>query len=132
VFNSASRNGAFMKQADDTSVETRTKIAETPTERLDAPTNGRPDNFLESPYFKAIRTTIAEDQEERHGLTEPLPQVRLDLPGEPDTRVSETTLKLYAAVDECLAAMARIPWRDEEPKASENTPSIRPGAPRES
>jgi hypothetical protein len=66
------------------------------------------DDFKERPYFVAVRAKLGEALRERHDLMEPLAPGLLELLAQLDTsiRVRQTTeAKLYAEIDECVAAM---------------------------
>jgi hypothetical protein len=79
------------------------------------------DDFKERPFFVAVRAKLGESLRERHDLTEPLPPGLVELLAQLDSsvRVRQTTeAKLYAEIDECVAAMVsaakRKPSEPEE------------------
>ena len=68
------------------------------------------DDFKERPYFVAIRAKLGETLRERHDLMEPLAPRLLELLAELDPRAyvrENTENKLYAQVDDCVAAMVQ-------------------------
>jgi hypothetical protein len=78
-------------------------------------------DLRDSRYDKAIRTKLGDGLRERHDLMEPLAPRLLELLAELKTSldVRQTTeAKLYAEVDECIAAMVcaanRKPREPEE------------------
>ena len=68
------------------------------------------DDFRERPYFVAVRAKLGEALREKHDLMEPLAPGLLELLAQLDTsiyvrQISEA--KLYAEIDDCVAAMVR-------------------------
>jgi hypothetical protein len=71
-------------------------------------------DFRDSRYGGAIRAKLGETLRERHDLVEPLAPRLLELLAQLDisVHVRETTeAKLYAEVDQCVAAMVRAAGR---------------------
>jgi len=71
----------------------------------DGPRTG---DFRNSRYGGAIRAKLGETLRERHDLGEPLAPRLLELLAQLDTSIhvrERTEAKLYAEVDECVAAM---------------------------
>ncbi len=70
-------------------------------------------------YDGAIRARLGEALRERHDLVEPLEPRLLELLAQLDTnfRLRETAkAKLYAEVDECIAALVHAAnWKPREP-----------------
>jgi hypothetical protein len=65
-------------------------------------------DFKERPYFVAVRTKLGEAFREKHDLMEPLAPGLLELLAQLDTSIhlrQTTESKLYAEIDECVAAM---------------------------
>jgi hypothetical protein len=72
------------------------------------------DDFREPQYFGAVRTKLGQTLREQHDLTEPLAPGLVELLGQLDTtiRVRGTTReRLYAEIDECIAAMVQATYR---------------------
>jgi hypothetical protein len=67
-------------------------------------------NFRDSYYDGATRATLGKTFRERHDLMEPLAPRLLELLAQLDTSFyvrERTEARLYAEVDECIAAMVR-------------------------
>jgi hypothetical protein len=75
-------------------------------------------DFRESRYDGAVRAKLGKALREQHDLMEPLPPGLVELLGrlEAGAGVRETArARLYAAVDECVAAMVEAASREAAP-----------------
>jgi hypothetical protein len=63
-------------------------------------------------YFRAMRETLGDELRQQYEVTGPAPQGLVELLDQLDTRVREATReRLYSAVEQSLAAMARAGGR---------------------
>jgi hypothetical protein len=76
------------------------------------------DDFKERPYFVAVRAKLGEALREQHDLMEPLPQGLVELLARLETsvRIGEVTReRLFAEIDECIAAMVHAAYGKPDP-----------------
>jgi hypothetical protein len=79
------------------------------------------DHLTDPGYFRDVRKRVGDELREQHDLTGPLPQSLLGLLKQLDIRVENdaTRERLFAAVEQCLAAMAHLerrnPGKTQEP-----------------
>jgi hypothetical protein len=80
-------------------------------------------NDFSSFYFRAMRETLEDELRQQYEVTGPAPQGLVELLDQPDARVREATReRLYSAVEQTLAAMARADGRNKGNPAGTGEP----------